>query len=268
MKHPGHPDIGAVYVIYGRKDAKTYFASGMDVNNADAVLTGKEDGGRFGWAVAVLDFNLDGYEDLVVSAPLEGARNRLYNGRVYIFPGSKQGLTLEPSIIITDKARTANLGFSLATGDLNNDGNPDLVIGAPFREVAFPGGEKRQQCGSIAIFNSSNNRVQGSVLNLDDAWRVLNGEQAYSWFGYHVEVVKKSDGMLIVGAPAYNSDKQNTGRVYGYTLTGLRTGADDMAPNFTLSGENEFEGLVLHLRLVIRMERVKRFWPYLHPQKT
>jgi glycosylphosphatidylinositol phospholipase D len=243
---PGHPDLGAVYVVYGRRDAKTNFASGIDLNSVDVVLTGKVDGGRFGWAVTVLDFNLDGYDDLVVSAPLEGARESLYTGRVYVFSGSKTGIAKEPSIIINDTAKTANLGFSLTIGDLNGDGNPDLVIGAPFRGVAsYAGGVESisDQCGSIAIFNSSKNRIDKSILSLDDAWRVLNGEQEYSWFGYHVEVLKNSDGMLIVGAPAYNSDKQDVGRIYGYSLTGLRTGQAGIIPKFTLSGENEFEGL-------------------------
>ncbi len=243
---PGHPDLGAVYVVYGRKDAKTDFASGMDLNSADVVLTGKVDGGRFGWAVTVLDFNLDGYDDLVVSAPLEGARESLYTGKVYVFSGSNAGIAKEPSIIINDSAETANLGFSLATGDLNGDGNPDLVIGAPFRGVITYAGDGKilsEQCGSVAIFNSSKNRIDNSILSLDDAWRVLNGEQEYSWFGYHVEVLKNPDGMLIVGAPAYNSDKQDVGRIYGYSLTGLRTGQAGMIPKFTLSGEDEFEGL-------------------------
>ncbi len=240
---PGHPDLGAVYVVYGRKDAKTYFAAGIDIGNADAILAGNEDGGRFGWAVAVLDFNLDGYEDLVVSAPSEGARKRLYNGKVYVFPGSEAGLSAEPSVVINDTAKTSALGFSVLAGDLNNDGNPDLIIGAPFREVSFSGKEKMPQCGSIAIFNSSENRFQSSKLDLDDAWCVLSGEQAYSWFGYHVEVVNKSDGMLIVGAPSYNSGKQNTGRVYGYNLVRLSTSKAGTSPQFTLTGESEFEAM-------------------------
>jgi glycosylphosphatidylinositol phospholipase D len=239
---PGHPDLGAIYVIYGRTDAKTQFASGVDLSSAGIVLTGKEDGGRFGWAIAVLDFNLDGYEDLAVSAPQEGARNSLYNGRVYVFAGSEEGLAVEPSIIISDMLKKAALGFSLTAGDMNGDGNPDLVIGAPFREVVSSGGDKMKQCGSIAIFNSSKKRGEINI-NLDDAWLVLNGDQAYSWFGYNVEVVNNSDDMLIIGAPSYNGNKQNTGRIYGYALNSLLVGSEDIKPVFTLSGMSEFEGL-------------------------
>ena len=51
--------------------------------------------GRFGLSLAnVGDLNLDGYDDLMVGAPYGGPNRR---GVVYLYSGSSQGLTTEPT---------------------------------------------------------------------------------------------------------------------------------------------------------------------------
>jgi hypothetical protein len=42
-----------------------------------------------------LDFNLDGYTDLIVSSPGYGGEDLSYTGIVHIFFGGKQGLSFE-----------------------------------------------------------------------------------------------------------------------------------------------------------------------------
>jgi FG-GAP repeat len=58
--------------------------------------------GRFGFASVVLDVNLDGFNDLVVSAPSAGSPTLDYYGRVYVYLGGAAGQPLpsQPSIVI------------------------------------------------------------------------------------------------------------------------------------------------------------------------
>lgn len=96
-------------------------------------LTGKLES-RFGLALANLgDINKDWCEDVAIGAPYED------DGAVYIYLGSKNGLTDKPSQIIrpSDLGLTSGLkpirtfGSSLSGGiDLDSNSYPDLLIGA------------------------------------------------------------------------------------------------------------------------------------------
>lgn len=96
--------------------------------------------GRFGAAVAVADFNLDGYDDLAVGAPADAVADELgrlrASGSVSIFPGSAGGISPAPlvtftlaSLFVAVEART-EFGGVLTSGEFNGDGWPDLVVGA------------------------------------------------------------------------------------------------------------------------------------------
>lgn len=120
----GRHEGGAVYVYLNddRKINKKY----------DLRLTGKVES-RFGLAIANIgDINKDDSEDIAIGAPYED------DGVVYIYLGSREGLSKLPSQIIraSDLGLTANrpintFGSYLSGGlDLDNNEYPDLVIGA------------------------------------------------------------------------------------------------------------------------------------------
>lgn len=114
---------GAVYVYQNKNHNFS--------NNWTLKLTGKRES-RFGLALANLgDINKDGCDDVAIGAPYEG------NGVVYIYLGSRDGLSSKPSQVITAldlgliPEPITTFGSSLSGGiDLDGNTYPDLVIGA------------------------------------------------------------------------------------------------------------------------------------------
>jgi hypothetical protein len=96
----------------------------------------------FGAALASGDFNADGRDDLAIGVPGEDLsllqRGMDYgDGAVNVLYGSRRGLTAVGSevwsqTILDGKPRYYDrFGTSLATGDLNGDGDDELVVGVP-----------------------------------------------------------------------------------------------------------------------------------------
>lgn len=94
-------------------------------------LTGKVES-RFGLAIANIgDINKDGIDDIAIGAPYED------DGVVYIFLGTKNGLSKDPAQRIAasdlklEGESLTTFGSSLSGGiDLDDNTYPDLVVGA------------------------------------------------------------------------------------------------------------------------------------------
>lgn len=97
----------------------------------DGVLASASTGDAFGISVASAgDANDDGYDDIVVGAYFSGVGGRDV-GRAYLFMG---GVPIDPAPDVTmGGPRTDSfLGRSVSgAGDVNGDGHPDFVVGAP-----------------------------------------------------------------------------------------------------------------------------------------
>lgn len=114
---------GGVNVLYGSPDGvkgagSQYWraaSSGMPVV-AD----------RFGIALAIGDFDGDGYADLAMGAPEPGA--------VLVVRGSAGGLSQEGVVLAGEPSAGASYGRALAAGDLNGDGADELIVGAPLHD--------------------------------------------------------------------------------------------------------------------------------------
>ncbi|XP_038611762.1 integrin alpha-8 [Tachyglossus aculeatus] len=97
------------------------------------VLTGTELFGRFGSAISHLgDLDQDGYNDIAVGAPFAGEGGQ---GRVFIYNGHRDGVSLRPSQILegawTSETTPSGFGFTLrGDSDVDHNRYPDLIVGA------------------------------------------------------------------------------------------------------------------------------------------
>lgn len=94
-------------------------------------------GGRFGDAVSTIgDVNADGYNDVLVGAPIEAPAGLSASGRAVIYSG-RTGTLLRthtsPTAVSNGKFGQSVIGFP----DLNGDGVADYAIGAPGEANGF-----------------------------------------------------------------------------------------------------------------------------------
>jgi hypothetical protein len=181
-------DAGAVNVLYGSANKLTGVGSQLFTQDAAGVGSTAEDGDVFGGALAVGDFNTDGFADLAVGAPGESVGNVPGAGAINVLYGSANGLTGAGSQLFTQDSpgigSTAeavdSFGGALAVGDLDTDGIDDLVIGVPSESVGFI-----EAAGAINVLYGSAAKLTGagSQLFTQDTPGIGSAAEAFDVFG-------------------------------------------------------------------------------------
>ena len=131
-------DSGIAYLILGSKSPQP--SVDLAAGQQDMTILGARPGDGLGFSAAAADLNGDGVKDIVVAAPFAGPLERPSSrpGEVYIVFGSSDlpsdiDLSREPAdVTITGSGEGGFFGDSVATGDINGDGTPDLIVGATF----------------------------------------------------------------------------------------------------------------------------------------
>jgi hypothetical protein len=154
----------------------------------------------FGWSIAGdCDLDGDGTPDLIVGGPAADPPGKPTAGRVWIFSGPDGHVIC----ILDGEAAGDRFGFSVSCGgDLNNDGTPDFIVGAPGHN---------SNTGKVYVYS-------GETFSL---LQTFTGEAAGDKFGFSVSGAGdvNTDGCrdLIMGAPGADwADLTHCGKIYLY----------------------------------------------------
>jgi hypothetical protein len=190
---PGYGDFqGRIYVYAGSAEGPGAFPT--------FTATGEGGNGQFGYSAGTAgDVNRDSYDDLIVGAN----RQSKNTGRVYVYAGSRNGLSATPIFTATGEGEYNHFGHSVSTaGDTNGDGYDDVIAGAY---------HYNDSTGRVYVYSGTANGL--SITPILSA----TGEGPASAFGSSVgtagDVNGKGHADLIIGAYGYDNYR---GRAYLY----------------------------------------------------
>lgn len=165
-------------------------------------ITGEQMGGYFGYALASGDLNGDGFDDLIISAPmftLPGNLEVIETGRVYIaYRAVKPNAIFDKKDFRDGEFNRGRFGLSLAfLGDTDHDGYGDIAIGAPY---AGPEGR-----GAVYIYRGSKEGLQEKYSQVIFSTDL---DESLATFGFSIaggqDLDQNTYPDLVVGA--YDSD--------------------------------------------------------------
>ncbi|HEX2313760.1 MAG TPA: FG-GAP-like repeat-containing protein [Thermomonospora sp.] len=199
----GRAGAGFVSVVPGSRAGLDTRRRRVIHQDSAGVPGAAERGDRFGDAIASADFDRNGYADLAVGAPGEDSSGRSNAGSVTILWGSPGGLKRAVSY---GEARTPGKGHrfgeSLAVGDIQRDGSPELFVTVPgtstFTWIYFAGART-----SVAAAAPGPARP-ASARDVTDSWVASGdvngdgrGDVAYAWYDFDGGRVDERRGFTV-----------------------------------------------------------------------
>jgi D-alanyl-D-alanine carboxypeptidase len=235
----GMNDAGAVHVVMGSANGlgtQDFLISqdgiiGNNGNSLGDISEGTETDDRFGAALAIGDFNGDGFGDLAIGATGEDHNGFNSAGLLHILRGSASGPSTageqifhQETVGVPSEAHNGSrFATSLAAGDVDGDGRDDLLIGIPRQDEKISNFITYANAGNAVLLRGSANglsTLSSKLLKQDSAG--IGGEiEPSDNFGHAVHLADmNNDGLAdaIIGVPndtvnKLSSEYNNAGTV-------------------------------------------------------
>jgi hypothetical protein len=201
---------------------RTIYKSYIETNLNKIEFLGEKNGEQFGAEVASGDINGDGVEDLIIGSPFYSSGEVEWNGKVSVIFGTrdldKQVYDMKkhgPDLVIYGRSSGDQLGMSLTTGDFNNDGYDDVLMGA------YNALDDDERAGKAFLIYGREEFVSSTwLLAIKNADVEIKGEREGDGFGLSVymgDINQDDIDDILVGAPfALSTKGVPAGKVYGY----------------------------------------------------
>ncbi|TAG18659.1 MAG: hypothetical protein EAZ39_11065, partial [Oscillatoriales cyanobacterium] len=243
---------GKSYVIYGRTTGFSPNLNLAEINNNNGFVINGIDGNSSGTASSG-DINGDGIPDLIIGADGGNTSGGINAGKTYVIfgqPGAFFGSVNVPELngttgfVIAGLTPEERSGIALtATGDINGDGNKDLVIGAPGATV----GDRINAGKTYVVFGKKEAFpviVNPAELKGSNGFIISGFDpegSAGNAVSYAGDINKDGFDDLLIGASSANSDsKNNAGKTF------VIFGKKEFPANFNLGQTNGKNALVLN----------------------
>ncbi len=165
---------------------------------------GESPGDQFGTAVCTVDFDGDGYSDLIISSPAADDAG-VSSGKVYIYLGGPSADLVADHVLMG--VESSFFGNSLSSaGDFNDDGYTDLLVGAPFYD------QPEQNAGAAFLYYCGPSADTTADVT-------FTGEAQNDYFGTAVSYAGDfnadlSDDVIIGAYRADHGGFDNAGKAY------------------------------------------------------
>lgn len=213
------PESGSVYVVFGKTTSTTIDTAslGSDGYQIDGV------DGNAGNSVAwIADMNEDAIPEVLVGAPGVESRGPATGAAYVVFGQSTtEGIdiaglrTADNGFTMEGAGRAHYTGESVAPlGDVNDDGLPDLAVGAPQAD-----NNSRDHSGSVHVVFGKADTGSLNLDSLGDAGFRIDGAAVGDFTGYSVARAGDVDGdgfndVLLGAQEADNNTRDNSGSAY------------------------------------------------------